>query len=146
MTCDVTIEGAERASRGRAIVMAMAGVVLLINTVIQWGNPHYVEPGVRAGSWIFVIAVWMFILANGGGLRLRGRMRALLNDELSLRNRARALAAGFYTMLAAGPPAPVGAPGGGGAAGGGGKPITAPRGGAARPRSAPPGGGAPPPP
>jgi hypothetical protein len=102
MTCDVTIEGAERASRGRAIVMAMAAVVLLINATIQWGNPHYVEPGVRAGSWIFVIAIWMFILANGGGLRLRGRMRELLNDELSLRNRARALAGGFYAMLAAG--------------------------------------------
>ena len=32
---------------------------------------------------------------------LRGRMRALLNDELSLQNRARALAAGFYATLAA---------------------------------------------
>jgi hypothetical protein len=102
MTCDATIEGAERASRGRAIIMAVAGTVLLINAAVQWGNPHYVEPGVRAGSWILVIALWMFILANGGGIRLRGRMRELLNDELSLRNRARALAAGFYTMLAAG--------------------------------------------
>lgn len=102
MTCDVTIEGAERASRGRAILMAIAAVVLLINAAIQWGNPHYVEPGVRGGSWILLIALWMFILANGGGLRLRGRMRALLNDELSLRNRSRALTTGFYLMLAAG--------------------------------------------
>jgi hypothetical protein len=102
MTCDVTIEGAERASRGRAILMAIAATVLVIDVVIQWGNPHYLEPGVRSASWIFVIAVWMFILANGGGLRLSGRMRALLNDELSLRNRARAVAAGFYAMLMAG--------------------------------------------
>ena len=102
MVCDVTIEGAERASRGRAILMATAGVVLLINVAIQWGNPHYVEAGVRGGSWILLIGLWMFILANGGGLRLGGRMRALLNDELSLRNRAHALAAGFYAMLAAG--------------------------------------------
>lgn len=102
MTCDVTIEGAERASRGRAIVMAIAALVLLINAAIQWGNPHYAEPGVRNGSWILVVAIWMFILANGGGLRLGGRMRELLNDELSLRNRARAVAAGFYLMLAAG--------------------------------------------
>jgi hypothetical protein len=102
MTCDVTIEGAERASRGRAIVMAIAALVLLINAAIQWGNPNYAEPGMRGGSWILVIAIWMFILANGGGLRLSGRMRELLNDELSLRNRARAVAAGFYLMLAAG--------------------------------------------
>ncbi|MEA3065729.1 MAG: hypothetical protein QOJ27_2181 [Sphingomonadales bacterium] len=101
MTRDVTIEGAERASRGRATVMAIAAAVLLLNAGLQWGNPHYVEPGVRAGSWILVIGLWMFILANGGGLRLRGRMRELLNDELSLRNRARALAAGFYAMLTA---------------------------------------------
>jgi hypothetical protein len=102
MTCDATVENAERASRGRAILMATAAVVLLINVAIQWGNPHYVEPGVRGGSWIVLIAAWMFILANGGGLRLRGRMRALLNDELSLRNRSRALSAGFYAMLLAG--------------------------------------------
>jgi hypothetical protein len=101
MTCDVTIEGVERASRGRAILMAIAALVLLINAAIQWGNPHYVEPGVRAGSWILVIGLWMFILANGGGLRLRGRMRELLNDELSLRNRSRAVTAGFYFMLGA---------------------------------------------
>ena len=102
MTCDATIQNVERASRGRAILMAIAAVVLLVNVVIQWGNPHYVEPGVRGGSWLFLIAAWMFILANGGGLRLKGRMRQLLNDELSLRNRSRAVAAGFYAMLAAG--------------------------------------------
>lgn len=101
MTCDTTIEGAERASRGRAILMAIAGAVLLLNAALQVGDPHYVEPGVRGASWIVLVALWMFILANGGGLRLRGRMRELLNDELSLRNRARAVAAGFYLMLAA---------------------------------------------
>ena len=101
MTCDVTIEGAERASRGRAILMAIAAAVLLLNALLQIGDPHYVQPGVRGGSWIVLIGLWAFILANGGGLRLRGRMRELLNDELSLRNRARAVAAGFYMMLAA---------------------------------------------
>src|SRR5687768_14986377 len=102
MTCDVTIEGAERASRGRAVLMAIAAAVLLLCAALQWGNPDYLRPGARGGSWILLIALWMFLLANGGGLRLRGRMRELLNDELSLRNRARALAAGFYATLAAG--------------------------------------------
>ncbi len=102
MTCDVSIEGAERASRGRAILMAIAGAILLANAALQVGDPDYVEPGVRGASWIVLIGLWGFLLANGGGLRLRGRMRELLNDELSLRNRARAVAAGFYAMLAAG--------------------------------------------
>lgn len=101
MTCDATIEGAERASRGRAILMAIAAAVLPLNAVLQFDNPDYAGPGVRGGSWILLIGLWTFLLANGGGLRLRGRMRALLNDELSLRNRARALAAGFYVMLGA---------------------------------------------
>jgi hypothetical protein len=101
MTCDVSVEGAERASRGRAIIMAIAGAVLLLNAALQYGDPHYVQSGVRGGSWLLLIGLWAFILANGGGLRLRGRMRELLNDELSLRNRARAVAIGFYAMLAA---------------------------------------------
>ena len=101
MTCDVSVEGAERASRGRAILMAIAGAILPLNAALQFGNPAYVQPGVRGASWIVLTGLWMVVLANGGGLRLRGRMRALLNDELSLRNRARAVAAGFYVALAA---------------------------------------------
>ncbi|HEU0098626.1 MAG TPA: hypothetical protein VFQ67_07605 [Allosphingosinicella sp.] len=101
MTCDATVESAERASRGRAIIMAIAAAVLLISAAIQYGDPHYVEPGIRSGSWIVVVGLWMFILARGGGLRMSGRMRELLNDELSLRNRSRAIAAGFYVALGA---------------------------------------------
>ena len=102
MTCDESVQGAERASRGRAAIMALAGVVLVINTALQFGDPHFAEPGIRGGSWILIVGLWMFILAHGGGLRMSGRMRQLLNDELSLRNRARAIAAGFYAALAAG--------------------------------------------
>jgi hypothetical protein len=98
---NVTVEQAERASRGRAIIMAIAAAVLLLNVYLQYGNPHYVEPNWRGGSWLLIIGLWLPILANGGGLRLRGRMRELLNDELSLRNRSKALAAGFYMALAA---------------------------------------------
>jgi hypothetical protein len=95
------IEKAERMGRARAGLMAIAAAVLLINVVIQYGNPNYAGSGARGASWLVVIGLWMFILWNGGGLRLRGRMRALLNDELSLQNRARALGAGFYSALAA---------------------------------------------
>jgi protein-S-isoprenylcysteine O-methyltransferase Ste14 len=102
MTCDETIQGAERASRGRAIIMALAGLVLVLNTAVQYGDPDFAGPGVRGASWILIVGLWMFILAHGGGLRMTGRMRQLLNDELSLRNRARAMTAGFYAALAAG--------------------------------------------
>jgi hypothetical protein len=94
------IEKAEGMSRARALLMALAAAVMAVNLVIQWGRPAYVSADARGASWILVVGLWAFILWNGGGLRLKGRMRALLNDELSLQNRARALAAGFYTAVA----------------------------------------------
>jgi hypothetical protein len=95
------VERAEGLSRARALLMAIAAAVLIINIVIQYGNPAYVGSDVRGASWLVVIGLWLFMLWNGGGLRPMGRMRALLNDELSLRNRARALAFGFYTSVGA---------------------------------------------
>jgi hypothetical protein len=93
------IETAERMSRARAGLMALAAAVLLINVAMQYGRLEYVGPGPRGWSWLVLIGLWTFILWNGGGLRLRGRIRALLNDELSLQNRARALALGFYAAI-----------------------------------------------
>src|SRR4051794_41366044 len=94
------IERAEGMSRARALLMALAATVMAVNLVLQWGRPAYISADARGASWILVVGLWAFILWNGGGLRLKGRMRALLNDELSLQNRARALAAGFYTAVA----------------------------------------------
>ena len=101
MSCDATVESAERAARGRAVLMALAGAILPLNAVLQWGDPAYVGPTARGAVWVLLILGWMALFANGGGLRLRGRMRELLNDELSLRNRARAVNAGFYVTLVA---------------------------------------------
>lgn len=100
MECDTSIAGAERASRGRAILMSIAAAVLLPAAVLQWGEPAQAGPTARGGLWVLLILPWILLLANGGGLRMSRRMRALLNDELSLRNRDRALAAGFYATLA----------------------------------------------
>jgi hypothetical protein len=93
------IEKAERMSRARAAVMALAAAVLVLNVVIQYGHAQYADAGSRGGSWLVLIGLWIFILWNGGGLRPRGRLRALLNDELSLQNRSRALGLGFYAAV-----------------------------------------------
>lgn len=86
---------AERASRGRAAVMILAAIVFMINAIIDFGHPAYSSPGWRGGIWPIVALAWLFIVAYGGGLRI-GRLRPLVNDELSLQNRARATAVGFY--------------------------------------------------
>ncbi|MBV8685609.1 MAG: hypothetical protein JOZ90_07720 [Alphaproteobacteria bacterium] len=95
------VERAEGLSRARALLMGVAAAVLTINIVVQYGHPVYASADVRGASWLVVVGLWLFMLWNGGGLRLRGRMRALLNDELSLRNRARALSLGFYFAVGA---------------------------------------------
>ena len=100
MRQDATVEKAERASTLRASLMAAGALILAINAGLQWGTPAF-RPGGLGGLWVLLVALWTLVLATGGGLALGSRMRALINDELSLRNRARAVAWGFYAMLAA---------------------------------------------
>jgi hypothetical protein len=93
------VEQAERAARARATVMAIAALVLVINAVIEIGSPDYSGFSLRSAVWIFLIAIWLLILAVGGGLTRDRLTKALMNDELSLQNRARALAFGFYAAI-----------------------------------------------
>jgi hypothetical protein len=95
------VEKAERLSRVRAGFMGLAALILLFNCYLQYGDPHYGSSNVRGASWLVLIGLWTLILWNGGGLRLRGRLRALMNDELSLQNRSRALSFGFYAAIVA---------------------------------------------
>ncbi|HMJ93440.1 MAG TPA: hypothetical protein VK472_05020 [Allosphingosinicella sp.] len=96
------VERAERASRGRAAIMAIAAVVFIINAVIEFGHPAYSLPGVRGAIWPLIVLAWLAIVANGGGFRMRRQLCDVMNDELSLHNRARATAIGFYaTNIAA---------------------------------------------
>lgn len=101
MRRDASVEKAERASGLRAALMAAGALILAINAWLLWGSAEALRPGFSSGLWVAMVALWAAVLATGGGLALGSRMRALLNDELSLRNRARAVAAGFYAMLAA---------------------------------------------
>jgi hypothetical protein len=96
------IERAERTTRARALLMTIAAVVLLLNLYLQFGDPDYVGANARGGSWIMVVGIWLFILWNGGGLNRNPTVCAIVNDELSLHNRRRALAGGFYAAIAAG--------------------------------------------
>lgn len=65
------------------------------------GDADPFRPTLPSLLWMLLVVLWAAVLATGGGLALGRRMRALINDEMSLRNRARAVAAGFYAMLAA---------------------------------------------
>lgn len=93
------VEKAERMSRVRAVLMALGAAILLLNLFLEYGDPRYSSGGARGAARLLLIGLWTFILWNGGGVRLNRRVCALLNDELSLRNRSRAIAVGFYAVI-----------------------------------------------
>ena len=94
------IHRAEHASRTRSYLMAFMAVVLLINTAVGLGDePSSMTPMFRHGLWAATILLWLVIIASGGWLQLPGRVRQLMNDEVSLANRSRALQTGFWAAM-----------------------------------------------
>ena len=97
------IEQAEHASQTRSALMAAMAVILLINTAVGLGDePSSMTPALRHGLWAAMILLWLVVLATGGLLHLSRRVRSLMNDEVALANRSRALQAGFWTAILAG--------------------------------------------
>ena len=95
------IQKAEQVSRTRSLIMAIMAVVLLIQGVLGFGDEaSNMTPILRHGAWGIMILFWLIILATGGWLRLRRDVRRLINDEVSLANRSRALQTGFWTAMA----------------------------------------------
>ena len=91
------IDKAERYSSSRSALMAVMAVILLINTVIGVGDEaNSMRPWLRHGSWAVMIGLWLVVLATGGGLALSRSIRSVMNDEVSLLNRSKALQAGFW--------------------------------------------------
>jgi hypothetical protein len=94
------VEKAERLSRRRARIFAAQAVIF-----ISWQGLFFSRPveapmravdSVRISAWFVWVLVLLMLLATGGSL-LRGRkVRALLNDELTRRNRTQAYVAGFW--------------------------------------------------
>ena len=95
------IEKAERVSRTRSLIMAIAAIVLLIQAVLGVGDEtNSMTPPLRHAIWGLMILFWLIILATGGWLRLRRSIRDLVNDEVALANRNAALRTGFWTAMA----------------------------------------------
>ena len=90
---------AERDSRSRALIMAAAALIILLNGAIQFGNHAYSDANARGAAWIVLVLLWMIVLASGGALFAGRDRRRLINDELSLLNRASAVATGFYAAM-----------------------------------------------
>ena len=94
------IDKADRISRARALIMAIAAIVLLIQAALGVGDEaSSMTPVLRNATWGIMILFWLIILATGGGLQLGRNLRSLLNDEVSLANRGLALQTGFWAAM-----------------------------------------------
>ncbi|MBC9034809.1 hypothetical protein IAG41_20655 [Sphingomonas sp. JC676] len=89
---------AERASRARAALLAIGAAVVTVTAFLRTTDTSATAEGL---GWILLMATWSIVLATGGGLALSRQMRALLNDELSIANRGRAISWGFFAALGA---------------------------------------------
>lgn len=91
------IDRAEHYSSTRAALMAAMAAILLISAVIGFGDEaSSMRPWLRHGIWAAMIGLWLVILATGGWLNLKRSIRSVMNDEVSLLNRSKALQAGFW--------------------------------------------------
>lgn len=100
MTEASDVERAERLGRRRVRVFAVQAIIF-----VSWqglffaragGEPVRSVDAVKISAWVVWAVALLLLLATGGNL-LRGRkMRSLLNDEFTRRNRAQAYVAGFW--------------------------------------------------
>ncbi|HMG45989.1 MAG TPA: hypothetical protein VK614_00815 [Allosphingosinicella sp.] len=95
------VDQADRNSRNRGKLMAIAAVVLLALSFFGALDPAGTTDFVRGIAWALLILLWLAMLATGGGLLVRREVRSLMNDEVSAHNRRRAIEAGFWAAMAA---------------------------------------------
>lgn len=107
MSSSQVVESAHRFSRKRAILWLLLGATLLILAAINllriWTgegvDSDHLDFWGRRVTWVADVGLAMLILATGGGFRIARRVRALMNDEITARNRAAALSVGFWVAM-----------------------------------------------
>ena len=95
------VEQADRNSRNRGMLMAIAAIVQLTLALFSGLDPAGTTDPVRGAVWAVLTLLWLILLATGGGVLLSRQVRSMMNDEVSLLNRRRAVETGFWTAMAA---------------------------------------------
>jgi protein-S-isoprenylcysteine O-methyltransferase Ste14 len=94
------VDRAERISRSRGKLMAIAAAVLLALALFSALDPIGTTNFVRGIVWAVLTLLWLALLATGGGVLLNRQVRAMMNDEVSAHNRRRAIETGFWAAMA----------------------------------------------
>ena len=95
------VEQADRNSRNRGTLMAIAAIVQLALALFSALDPVGTTNFVRGIVWAVLTLLWLILLATGGGVLLSREVRSMMNDEVSQLNRRRAIETGFWTAMAA---------------------------------------------
>jgi hypothetical protein len=95
------IETADRLSRRRARMLPVLAVVFLAQQAAYFADPGdgRAVAQVRIGAWVVMGLVLLLALVTGGAFFRSAEVRALLNDEVTRANRARAFEAGFVSAM-----------------------------------------------
>ncbi|MDB5692644.1 MAG: hypothetical protein JWO81_1707 [Alphaproteobacteria bacterium] len=95
---------AERLARFRAWIFLVEALLFVGMQIIFFDSPAAERARLlnnsRVLAWIFWVVLLLAMMSIQGGLRSNKAVRALLNDELTRMNRARAYAAGFWAAMA----------------------------------------------
>ncbi|MEO6153543.1 MAG: hypothetical protein ABIT09_05040 [Croceibacterium sp.] len=95
---------ADRLGRRRARLLPVMALVFLTQQMAFFANPpaERLVDHVRIGAWVMLSVVLLVVLQTGGGWFRSRAVRAMLNDEATLANRANATQWGFLTAMAMG--------------------------------------------
>jgi hypothetical protein len=101
MTQRTPVEIADRKSRKRAALLAIAALVFLAQVVVRPLLAVTASAGgTRLDLWAINAALLLAVLATGGGgLLNRSDIRSLMNDEVSRANQKTAVVAGYWAAM-----------------------------------------------
>ena len=105
MTEASDVERAHGIGRRRARVFAAQAILFISWQALFFSGPPE-DPlrtvsAVKLSAWFVWALALLVMLATGGGLLRNRRLRGLLNDELTRRNRTSGYVAGFWAAAAA---------------------------------------------
>ena len=101
MTQPTPVEIADRKSRKRAGLLAIAALVFLAHVIVRPLLEMTATGGTSVDFWAINAALLLAVLATGGGgLLNRSEIRALMYDEVSRANQKTAVVAGYWAAMA----------------------------------------------
>jgi MFS family permease len=94
------VEIADRVSRKRAIVAAVAAIAFVVIHILIRPFSHSAN-GLKLDYWAINAVVLLAVLATGGGLLNNRQIRVLVNDEVSRSNYRTSVVAGYWVAMTA---------------------------------------------